>query len=82
MDNMTIGEIGRALQSIERKVDALTTEVQAFKVSSATLGLRVTNVESDTVSLASDVKSISSKAAAISGGISVAAFIASWFRGH
>lgn len=80
--DITSGETGRTLKRIEDKLDALATEVQAFKVSSATLSLRVSNVEADVTSLSSDVKSISSKAAAISGGISVAAFIASWFRGH
>lgn len=82
MDDITLGEIARAVERIEKQLGSLTGEVREAVLANATLGTRMLTAETDIVRLTADVHTISTRSAAISGGIGVLAFIANWLRGH
>lgn len=82
LDDITLGEIARTVKRIEERLESLSKEVREAVLANASLGTRMLATEQDVTKLESDVKNISAKSAAISGGIGALAFIANWLRGH
>lgn len=79
---VTLEEIARAANRIEERLENLSKEVREAVLDGRELRTRMLAIEHDVTKLESDVKNISTKSAAISGGIGVLAFIANWLRGH
>ena len=70
---VTLGEIYRTV----RRLEAVLEGVQGSVEHIPTLVLRVSAVEDDVVELKTDMKTVRRDAAVMSGGIGVAAFLAS-----
>lgn len=76
-NDVTLGEIGRAVKRIEAQLATLTKDVSDALVTASTLNLRMKTAETDIERIDGDVKAVSTQAARISGAVGLLAFISS-----
>lgn len=77
-DDVTLGEIYRTVKRLEAALEAVQQSVAPIP----TLVVRVGAAEDDIEDLRNDMKAVRRDAAVVSGGIGVAAFIASLMPWH